>query len=170
MESQTLTNWIQIIAGIAVLAGLGLVVWELQQTRELVSAELAADGLMHVSQQHLAVMGEGTAKALANACDDPASLTTEEMIVLSSYYAELINRMRRVREIASRSDVYLGEGGWQRWRGNFNKVFETDFGRWWWLSAKYEPDIKDAGDKILEGLGPVDCASHYSSYTKSVTE
>ena len=78
--------------------------------------------------------------------------------------------MRRVREIASRSDVYLGEGGWQRWQGNFNTVFETEFGRWWWLNAKYEQDIKDAGNEVLEGLGPVECASNYSSFRQLIEQ
>ena len=40
MKSQALTSWIQILTGFAVLAGLGLVVWELQQTRDLVRAQL----------------------------------------------------------------------------------------------------------------------------------
>ena len=45
MESQKLVNWIQVATGIAVVVGLGLVVWDLRQikihARVQVGAELA---------------------------------------------------------------------------------------------------------------------------------
>ena len=38
------TDWLQIITSVVVIAGLGLVFWELQQARELTQAQLTSEG------------------------------------------------------------------------------------------------------------------------------
>ena len=86
--TQTLTNWIQLATGVAVLIGLGLVIWELQQTREIAVAQQVDDSMSRYSNQLQAMMGEESARSLAKACDEPDSLTTEDMIILGYYYNE----------------------------------------------------------------------------------
>ena len=58
MNSQALSSWIQAIGAIAILGGLGLVVWELQQAREIAKAQQASDGSAGYSQRVQAMMGE----------------------------------------------------------------------------------------------------------------
>ena len=46
MNAQAIANWVQIITSVAVLVGLGLVVFELNQTRTLVKTQLTSDGFI----------------------------------------------------------------------------------------------------------------------------
>ena len=63
MNSQALSSWIQAIGAVAILGGLGLVVWELQQAREIAKAQQASDGSAGYSQRVQAMMGENAARA-----------------------------------------------------------------------------------------------------------
>ena len=51
MNYQSLSNWIQIVTGIAILVGLGLVVLELRQSRDIALAQLSSDLFMMRSAQ-----------------------------------------------------------------------------------------------------------------------
>ena len=169
MKSQSVGNWFQFVSMVAVMVGLILVIWELRQAREIVAAQIGADAFILMSQQSAAVMGEDAAKAIAKACDHPESLTTEEMVVLSSYYAQLIQRIRRTFIIDRRSDILEGDGGWQQWAAlNFSAVFSTSFGRWWWNTTAWEPEIKGVGDEILRGMGPPDCEGYFKGFKESL--
>ena len=57
MDSEKLSDWVQIITGFAIVLGLGLVIWELQQSREATMAQLTNEGFAQVGQQNATVMG-----------------------------------------------------------------------------------------------------------------
>ena len=131
MDSQALSSWLQTIAAIAVLCGLGLVIWELRQARDIAKIQSVSDGMAGYSQRVQAMMGEDSAAAVAKACDEPDSLTTEDMIVLNHFHTELLNNMRWSLALQNVSDD-LAVFDWQEWSGNFTSIFATEYGRWWW--------------------------------------
>ena len=151
---------IQLATLAAVVAGMTLVIWELQQTRELVRAQLSADAIAQINAQDIALMGEAPATALAKACDEPDALSTENMIVLSHYYGGVVNRLRRLLLIERRSDTYVAGDRWQEFaEGNFMLIFATEFGRWWWKnSSPAEKPILEEGNRFLAELGPPLCS------------
>jgi hypothetical protein len=163
MNTQSLSNIVQILAGIAVLMGLGLVVWELRQTREIALAQQASDGFAVYSQRVQAVMGENAAHSLAKACDEPDSLTTEDMIILDQVYTETLNNMRGVYavQLVSRE---LAIYDWEHWAVNFRTIFATEYGRWWWKRGGWEPEIRKAGDKFMQENAITDCKKFYDGY------
>jgi len=166
MNSQTITNWIQVSTMIAVLAGLGLVVWELRQVREIAIAQQASDGFAIYSQRIQAMMGERPARAVAKACDEPKSLTTEDMVVLDFYYTEVLNNMRQLRNLQQASDD-LALLDWKQFTENFYRIFRTDYGRWWWsMSGWLEPEILDAGDRFIDENEVISCSEHYDQYRR----
>ena len=162
MELPTITNWTQVITGVAVLIGLGLVIWELQQTREIATAQQITNSFSAYSSQLQAMMGEESVKALAKACDHPDSLTTEDMIVLGYFYTDVINELRSALHQASNTDLAVFE--WKQWTGNFDTIFATEYGRWWWGNQKWEPEIMEAGNAWLAEKPTRNCADEYASY------
>ena len=90
MESKkvtlTATDWIQVVATLAIVVSIILVLIELRQSREIAEAQLISDqyaieaGLLH------ATLGETPAHALAKACEHPGDLTREDTEVLDAWY------------------------------------------------------------------------------------
>lgn len=93
MESQRLLNWIQVITGLAVLLGLALVVWELQQTRTLARVQLYSDSMNAKTDFTAALLGEEPMSVIGKACLEPDSLTLEDASVLLRYFRSLEERI-----------------------------------------------------------------------------
>ena len=98
------------VTGVAVLAGLVLVIWELQQTRALVTTEITQNRMNELSQDSTAVYGEQAAEVLAKACRNPASLTDSEKIILDLYFW---NAMRRAFAAKRLSEIGAIEIDWK---------------------------------------------------------
>ena len=148
---------------VAVLFGLGLVVWELQQAREIAKIQSVSDAMAAYSQRVQAMMGEESAVAVARACDEPDSLTTEDMIVLAHFYTEVLNNMRWHFSLQEVSDD-LAVFDWQRWSANFANIFATEYGRWWWQMGSREPEITEVGNRILADLDAPNCSEYFDTY------
>ena len=163
MDNNRLFNWSQLIAAIAVVFGLGLVVWELQQAREIARVEqhMARFAVYDEGIRHM--MGENAAQSLAKACDSPDDLTTEDMIVLGHYYNVVLNRFRSALGAAELSDD-LTSSDWRQWHGNFHIIFATEYGRWWWSHQSWEPEIMQAGSRILAEDSLIVCSEYYDQY------
>ena len=68
MNNQTASIATQLITTIAVLIGLGFVIWELQQTRTLARAQLSSDGWAETSADKRVMLGENFADTFAKRC------------------------------------------------------------------------------------------------------
>ena len=155
-----LVDWIQIVTGFAVVFGLILVFWELNQGRQIAVAQQAETAFDHFANQLLTQMGEDPSSSIAKACDEPDNLTTRDMIVLSAYHTAIINRIRRGLVISRQSDI-IGDQ-WNDWTGNFGVVFSTEYGRWWWRNTTWEPEIMEAGSRWLsENASPRPCSAFF---------
>ena len=122
MDTWTLGNSIQMFTGFAVVIGLGLVIWELQQAREITRFEQARAGSAGYAQRVQAQMGENVAGPVAKACDEPDRLTTEEMFVLDRYYLDVLNNLRETL-YASKVSEDLTVDEWQQWAtDSFSRV------------------------------------------------
>ena len=69
MDSDKLNNWIQSISGLAIVVGLGLVIWELQLNREAIQSQLTTEAFHMINQFHTSTFGDDPAEVLAKACD-----------------------------------------------------------------------------------------------------
>lgn len=151
---QKISEWVQIATGIAVLIGLGLVIYELRQTRDVALAQLSSDGFDHFQQRVIAEMGENPATTLAKLCAGLTSLSDEELIVLSAYYENhLLNAFRAYR-IAQRTGFY--DGAWRQIvEDQFPAILSSAIGRAWWEEEKrwYPEDFRRAADEVdISGL------------------
>ena len=106
MRSQAITNGIQILTGLAMIIGLALVVWELQQTREVAKAQLTTDIFDEGLQISSFKIGEDLPSAFAKACEDPASLTGPDFTALNGYF---IAHMYAIMKLQVRNDLVCME-------------------------------------------------------------
>jgi hypothetical protein len=171
MKTQSIVNVIQTLTGLAVLVGLGLVIFELRQSRELARAELTAEGWAHGIDKELHVMGENFAEVFANACFRPQELSEIEIIQLEANFYRGMNSLRR-----RKSYEHIGEGkvismeeGVQR---VLKELFLTEFGRnEYRLNHSYLADwITGPGDALLETDTHTDCGEKFREHLRLLGE
>jgi hypothetical protein len=84
------SNWFQIITNIAILIGLGLVVYELNQSKQLAAAQFVIDGIQRQTDIQIAMMGEDPREALAKSAIHPADLNERDVVALDAYYDSVV--------------------------------------------------------------------------------
>ncbi len=170
MDSQQITNWVQVVPGVALLVGIGLVVWELQQNREAFQSQLTSDAFHNMSQRNITLLGEQPTKVLAKACDAPDSLTRAELRILKAFYMEHLNSLRRLYVIAGRGGYYDVEY-WKRYPSDITVIFETEVGKSFWrtMTGWLEPDVKRFGDELLAAGDFTSCTKKYDAWVSDFT-
>ena len=159
MDTEKLSHWVQIVSGIALVAGLALVIIEMRQTKQLVRTQLIAESEALGLSRNLTLLGENPAKALAKTCDPNSEMSREEALVLNHLYYSHLYTVFRAYEVNTRGgfeDEYWKDIGEARLR----EIFATPHGRAWWLagtkSVKPTP-IHKLGNQLLNELGPPAC-------------
>lgn len=158
---------IQSITSIAVIAGLGLVVWELQQNREAATAQLTSDGFMYTSAVNQTVMGEDTANVLAKACDNPEDLTRADYYVLDNYYLEILARFRRITFLQQRTSLY-DDASFEVGLGLGN-LFDSAPGRAYLKrAAERDTVVGDVLRTKIENWNGETCTEYFGEWQKGV--
>ena len=89
----------QLLAALAVIVGLGLVVYELRQTQTLARAGIMASHWDQVLENHRAKLGENPATILAKQCQPLQDLTASEREVLDAAFGITLSMVERTRLI-----------------------------------------------------------------------
>ena len=84
------SNWFQIISNVAIIVGLGLVIYELNQSKQLASSQFVRDYNARETSILLAMMGEDPREALAKAALHPVDLTERDVVALDAYYMSIV--------------------------------------------------------------------------------
>jgi hypothetical protein len=84
--------WAQVSTGVAVIAGLGLVIWELQITRQASVDMYALKTVSDDSADTSSMYGEPGAEVMAKACCEPSSLSNAELFIVTKYFDNRVNR------------------------------------------------------------------------------
>ena len=131
LDSTRISNLVSLFTAVAVLAGLGLVVFELKLLREEGQAQATSDNWAIAQEINTAMFGEGASIALAKACTKPEELTDDELVVLFHYYQSYWVLILRAYGIERRSGLY--EGQWKQVaNGAFSRILSTSTGQAWW--------------------------------------
>ncbi len=101
MKLSQVSDFVQIVTGVAVLIGLGLVVFELRQARTLTQSQLASEGMALIHSRHLAVIGEDLASTLARACTAPTTLSKKDGLLIDHYFKARWAEIDRVYAVTS---------------------------------------------------------------------
>jgi hypothetical protein len=97
------SNWFQIISNVAIIFGLGLVVYELNQSKQLASGEFIRENMARETSIKLAIMGEDPREALAKAALHPADLNESDVVALDAYYQSIVMGWFNFRESSQRA-------------------------------------------------------------------
>ena len=117
-------DWIQIVSNIAILIGLGLVIYELNQSKQLVVAQMAQGISDRLVNQRLALLGDDPRQALARAALDPAALEPSDAVALNTYYEILVLNWTSLHRTGEILGVERGVSGVVAWdvREHFGTV------------------------------------------------
>ncbi len=84
------SHWFQIISNVAIIFGLGLVVYELNQSKQLAWAQFSQEAIQRNTSIQIAMMGEDPREALAKAALHPADLNERDVVALDAYYESIV--------------------------------------------------------------------------------
>lgn len=157
-----------LLTTVAVVAGVGFVLWELQQNRELVMLEMFSEGTIANRATTVSFAGENPSVILAKACEGTEELSTEDHIVLNFIFNETMESISRMRLLEN--GLYPVDA-WQPnlLESRFSFIFSMPAGRAWWEARDTTPAVKGPIDAYLASLGPPDCASQYANIkTRSI--
>lgn len=97
MSKYKIDTIIQSATGIAVIIGIILVVYELNQTRRIAFTEMAQEAMRELNLRDTTIFGEDAAITLAKACNSPSELTESEKVILDSVFSTHINFAVRIK-------------------------------------------------------------------------
>jgi hypothetical protein len=172
MESQSVAAWVQVVTVVAVLVGLGLVVWELRQNRDATLSQLSNDYWHFASQERAALFGEDAAHVLAKACHAPTELTESDLIILEQYYEGFIARINRMMILRERGGFYARDQ-WREALFGLDILFMSEPGRAYWKSVAstwIHEDIYRAGNEMLAGWDKPMCGETHSAWLQAIRQ
>ncbi len=89
-RSARFQHWFQLITNVAILFGLGLVVYELNQSKQLALVQFINDDYDRLTEIKLAMIGDDPRDALAKAALHPADLNERDVVALDAYYQSIV--------------------------------------------------------------------------------
>lgn len=155
MSRLSVSDWIQILGASAIAIGLLLVLYELQQGREIAGTQLISDRFTALSSHYDALMGENPSAVLAKACLSPDELSLQELEVLQAYFNAKFLVIRRMHVLRDQGDYASSEPFLEGWAaGTFTTIFGQPYGRLWWQQIRrfwvpIFPDVVALGDDML---------------------
>jgi hypothetical protein len=151
------SGWLPIATNLAVLFGLLLVVYELNQNSTLARVALKNEGTVTENQVWQALMNDAPNDVIAKSVECPERLTYSDYIVLDSYLFTALNNVYRNYEVAkeglfTQSDWKSEVEGYAHW------YLGDEFARTYWDKvgkAYFDPEFADYVDEYLakEGIG-----------------
>jgi len=153
-QPKTDKSWLQplqLLTNFAVVAGILVLVFELNQTRDLAQVQTYDNAYHSAISRNLALIGEAPQVSLAKAIFKPDEIQPEDVVVLNRYYTVVVVSWRRLKD--KNAVGYFG-GGWEQVVTQEARNFNTQFGRKWWTSYRSvgDPDIVAVVDTILDRI------------------
>ena len=148
METNKVHKWLTLAANIAVLGGLILLAYQINQNIEITKAQLTNDYYLADMQFELAMMGDEPVKSWIKAVYTPDQISREDAAIIDRYFnfgLVQLNRLRRMHQVGLVDDDWVGGIDYLRWHlGN-------EVGRRWWshFKAVYPEDFVHMVDKAL---------------------
>ena len=85
MNTERITSWVSLMTNIALLGGLALVAYEINQNSELVRVQLVNEGNILANEIYAHSMGENPQEVIARAGECPEQMTYADFIAMDAY-------------------------------------------------------------------------------------
>jgi hypothetical protein len=151
MQSIVRRDWLQISSNAAIIIGLIVIVYELNQNHHHVRAQLVMDDYSHLLAEISTLMGENPATAIAKARQDPSRMTPEDRIVVNAYLESKYIRNGATMYFAEDLEVFTF---WEEIaRYEFQEEFRFPYPRQWWREhTQAHRDWHEPLDRLLDEL------------------
>jgi hypothetical protein len=173
MKKYSLHDGIQILTGLAILAGLVLVVIEMYQARMLATLQLTQDGYAEHFAFQRQIMGENPAPILTKACLTPNELTDAEMTVVMAYYDYRYDSIVMYKVMA---EIVGDDSLWKR-NSHFHlrAMLSTGPGRVEFETHKddptrWDPQIVDVAEAMIAGQTNLRCEELYEDWMSGLAD
>ena len=131
MNLERIGHLSQIFSGVILILGIGLVIVELRQAKQLARAQLISDSFAIQADRLVAQLGENSAAIIAKACQGSEPLTREVSAVLSTKYQ--LHNLIAFRSWLLSELFEFEEATWRDTAATqFLYVFRNQHGRAWW--------------------------------------
>ena len=107
MPRNSTNNKLQIGANIAILLGLVMVAFQINQANDISSAEFLDTGITADNTRQLSILGENPNESMYRVLHKPNTATPEDYFIADRIYETLIAQIQR-SIILSQEDLYLG--------------------------------------------------------------
>ena len=107
MPRNSTNNKLQIGANIAILLGLVMVAFQINQANDISSAEFLDTGITADNTRQLSILGENPNESMYRVLHKPHTATPEDYFIADRVYETLIAQIQR-SIILSQEDLYLG--------------------------------------------------------------
>ena len=160
----------QVVTALAVIIGLGLVIWELQEQRTLTRVQLSAGNNEKILEMWTTHLGEDHHDIQKKACLSPEDITAEDAVILDSLYSLYWTMAVRIPALQGHGDLYSEEFVEHQISLYLSLLMRTDHGvRWWDINKTLLPNTPGfikIGDEIKRRRIPKSC----SLYIQELTE
>ena len=133
------SNWFQIISNVAIIVGLALVIYELNQSKLVANGQMIDASASRMNDQYLAMMGEDPRDALAKAALRPGDLDEKDAVTLDAFYMSIILGWANLYYTSELLDVE------RRWRAGVQTQtrihFSSEPGRRWLQAWAADPPM-----------------------------
>jgi len=133
------SNWFQIISNVAIIVGLALIVYELDQSKKVANGQMIDASASRWNDQYLAMMGEDPRGALARAALHPGDLEEKDAVTLDAFYLSIIGAWANLYFTSGLLDVE------RRWRDGVPTMarmyFSSEPGRRWLQAWAADPPM-----------------------------
>ena len=123
-------DWLQICSNIAIVVGLIVVIYELNQNNHRVRAQLVMDDYANVLSHWSDLMGDDPAAAIAKAMQDPSMLTPSDRIIVDAHLRRAYTRLHSTMYFAEDLEIFTF---WEDIaRSAISEEFSYPYAREWW--------------------------------------
>jgi hypothetical protein len=154
VNSPNVSKWFSFATNLAVLGGLMLVAYELNQNSELARTALINDGSGFENELWLGLFGNAPSDVIAKSVECPERMTYADFMVMDAYLFTGINIVYRNYEIAK--EGLFSQSDWKSEVDDYvHWYLANPFGRIWWDGSKiyFDTRFSDYVDNQLEKEG-----------------
>jgi hypothetical protein len=126
-----LNHWLTPLANVALLAGLVLVAYELNQNRSLARLDLVNEGNVVQNQIWANLMGDLPGEVIARAIECPEEMTYADFMAMDAYLYTTMNTLYRNYELAQEG-IFTAEEWREPVKTYASWFLGNPFGRAWW--------------------------------------
>lgn len=96
MDQTRFSGWVQLLGNLAIVAGIAIVIFELNQNKQLAYAQMFSEGHSELDNQFLAMQSDDPRRTFFKAEFCPNELSGEDVVTLSAYYERYVSGWQRI--------------------------------------------------------------------------